>query len=163
MHGNLAIVYVRDCEEHNVIASMYSTLRCTIALAMISPLLTDLRMSLCPEDACVCRRFLTLNCPSFDDALSLRLRGRGQPLGDANMERLLNMRSSVRPWIAAWKQQCGCAQSLLSYGCSAGLVTRARRSLTALFSRSASSCSPRPEARDDERCTSGMLTDQMSV
>jgi hypothetical protein len=81
VHGNLAVVYVRDCEEHKVIAGMYDTLRCTIALTMISPI-SDLRRSLCPEDACVCRLCLTLNCPSLDYSLSLRLGGRGQPLSD---------------------------------------------------------------------------------
>ena len=80
MHGYLAIVYVCDCEEHNVIACVYSTLRCAIALAMISPLLSGLRGSLCPEDAYLCRHCLTLNCPPLNEALSLRLGGRGQPL-----------------------------------------------------------------------------------
>ncbi len=82
MHGNLAIVYVCDCEEHDVIASKYSTLRCAMALAMISPLLSGLRGSLCPEDACVCRRCLTLNCPPLNEALRLRLGGRDQPVSD---------------------------------------------------------------------------------
>ena len=82
MHGNLAIVYVCGCEEHNVIASKYSTLRCDIALAMISPLLSGLRGLLCPEDAYVCRRCLTLNCPPINEALRLWLGGRGQLVSD---------------------------------------------------------------------------------
>ena len=132
---------------------------------MISPLLSDLRGSLCPEDAYVCRLCLTLTCLPLNEALSLPgavvSHSVTVVVRSSNMEMLLKMRSSLRPWIVAWKQQYRCVQSLLSYGCSA--CSRARRSLSVLFSRSASGCSPRPEARDDERRTSGMLTDQMSV